>query len=174
MYEVWLTALLPDCLVQCHSGLRAARSCRHQAETGYEPFTPQQDVAVGRRYACEVEKQTPLCNDAKVHAYLTRLGTRLVAHLNTYGNTYPWEFHCVNDKAINAFALPGGFVFINRGVIEAADYEGELAAVMAHELSRVALRHGTNQATKAQYAPLGTGIAGIAGRVSFRAPRGIY
>ena len=72
---------------------------------------------------------------------------------------YPFEFHCVNDKAINAFALPGGYVFINRGAIEVADNEAQLAGVMAHELSHVALRHGTNQATKAQAAQGFLGIA---------------
>src|SRR5260221_1441051 len=77
---------------------------------------------------------------------------KLVAHLDTHGAQYPWEFHCVNDKAINAFALPGGYVFVNRGAIEAADNEAQLAGVMAHELSHVALRHGTNQATKAMLA----------------------
>jgi hypothetical protein len=65
----------------------------------------------------------------------------------------------VNDKAINAFALPGGYVFINRGAIEVADNEAQLAGVMAHELSHVALRHGTNQATKAEFA---SGVVGIA------------
>ena len=104
-----------------------------------------------------------MCNDPKVDAYLTKLGHRLIEHLNTRGVDYPWEFHCVNDKAVNAFALPGGFVFINRGAIEAADNEAQLAAIMAHELSHVALRHGTNQATKAQYAQLGAGIMGAAG-----------
>ena len=120
---------------------------------------------MGAKFAAEVEKTTSLCNDPKVDAYLTKLGMRVVDHLNTFGVSYPWEFHCVNDKAINAFALPGGYVFLNRGAIEAADYEAELAAVMAHEVSHVALRHGTNQATKAQYAQLGSGIAGIAGSV---------
>jgi len=61
---------------------------------------------------------------------------------------YPWEFHCVNDKEINAFALPGGYVFVNRGAIEAADNEAQLAAVMAHELSHVVMRHGTAQLSK--------------------------
>src|SRR5437899_741230 len=84
-----------------------------------------------------------------------RLGSKLPAG----GVQYPFEFHCVNDKAINAFALPGGYVFINRGVIESADNEAQLAAVMAHELSHVALRHGTNQATKAQAAQGFLGIA---------------
>src|SRR5207245_6468410 len=84
-------------------------------------------------------------NLPRADAYLTQLGKKLVAHLNTGGTEYPWEFHCVNDRSINAFALPGGFVFVNRGAIEVADNEAQLAAVMAHELSHVALRHGTNR-----------------------------
>jgi len=142
-----------------------ARADRTKLKPGMNAFSPQQDIQMGQKYAAEAEKQSPLCNDPKVDAYLTKLGHRLIQHLNTFGNEYPWEFHCVNDKAINAFALPGGFVFVNRGAIEAADYEAELAGVMAHELSHVALRHGTNQATKAQYAQIGSGIAGIAGGI---------
>src|SRR5438309_11643184 len=92
--------------------------------------------------------------------YLTQLGTRLAQKLPTSGVQYPFEFHCVNDKAINAFALPGGYVFVNRGAIEAADNEAQLAGVMAHELSHVALRHGTNQASKAMLAETGLGIFG--------------
>lgn len=142
-----------------------AQADRTKLKPGMNSFSPQQDIALGKQYAAQAEKQYPVCNDPKIDAYLTKLGQRLVDHLNTFGVQYPWEFHCVNDKAINAFALPGGFVIINRGAIGAADYEAELAAVMAHELSHVALRHGTNQATKAQYAQLGSGIAGIAGGI---------
>src|SRR6202011_3809028 len=78
----------------------------------------------------------------------------------TRGVQYPWEFHCVNSKEINAFALPGGFVFVNRVAIEVSDKKAEAPAVMAHELSHVALRHGTAQASKAQ---LAQGAAGIFG-----------
>ena len=122
-------------------------------------FSPQQDVEIGKSAARDAEKQLPLCNAPKVDAYLTELGMRLASKLPTGGVQYPFEFHCVNDKALNAFALPGGYVFINRGAIEAADNEGQLAGVMAHELSHVALRHGTNQATKAEATQ---GILGIA------------
>lgn len=133
---------------------------RTQLKPGWNMFSPQQDVQVGKQAALDAQKKLPLCNLPKADAYLTELGKKLVAHLNTGGVEYPWEFHCVNDRSINAFALPGGYVFVNRGTIEAADNEAELAAVMAHELSHVALRHGTNQATKAQVAQAGIGIFG--------------
>src|SRR6266481_62654 len=115
---------------------------RTTLKPGWNMFSPQQDVELGKRAALDAEKHLPLCNDPKVDAYLTQLGLKLVAKLPTGGVQYPFEFHCVNDKAINAFALPGGYVFINRGVIESADNEAQLAAVIAHELSHVALRHG--------------------------------
>ena len=137
-----------------------ASAQRTALKPGWNLFTPQQDIEVGKRAAADAAKQLPLCNAPKVDAYLTHLGMRLVAKLPTNGVSYPFEFHCVNDKAINAFALPGGYVFINRGAIEAADNEAQLAGVMAHELSHVALRHGTNQATKAEAAEGFLGIAG--------------
>jgi len=139
-----------------------ARGQRTQLKPGWNMFSPDQDVQVGRRAATDAQKQLPLCNSPRVDEYLTQLGSRLIAKLPTGGAQYPWEFHCVNDKAINAFALPGGFVFVNRGAIEIADNEAQLAGVMAHELSHVALRHGTNQATKAQ---MTEGILGIAGGI---------
>jgi len=133
---------------------------RTQLKPGWNMFSVQQDIAVGKQNAVQAERQLPLCNAPKVDAYLTELGMKLVAHLDTHGAQYPWEFHCVNDRAINAFALPGGYVFVNRGAIEAADNEAELAGVMAHELSHVALRHGTNQASKAELTQGGLGIVG--------------
>ena len=133
---------------------------RTSLKPGWNMFSPQQDVELGKRAAADAQRQLTLCNAPRVDAYLTQLGMKLAAKLPTRGVQYPFEFHCVNDKAINAFALPGGYVFINRGAIEAADNEAQLAAVMAHELSHVALRHGTNQATKAEAAQ---GILGIAG-----------
>ena len=136
-----------------------ASAQRTELKPGWNMFTPQQDIEVGKKAAADAAKQLPLCDDPKADAYLTQLGMRLVAKLPTNGVQYPFEFHCVNDKAINAFALPGGYVFINRGAIEAADNEAQLAGVMAHEISHVALRHGTNQASKAEFA---SGVLGIA------------
>jgi Zn-dependent protease with chaperone function len=133
---------------------------RTQLKPGWNLFSVQQDIAVGKENASQAMRQLPLCNSPKIDGYLAQLGMKLVAHLDTHGATYPWEFHCVNDRAINAFALPGGYVFVNRGAIEAADNEAQLAGVMAHEISHVALRHGTNQASKAQATQGFLGIAG--------------
>ena len=138
----------------------SASAQRTQLKPGWNKFSPQDDITLGKRAATDAEKQLPPCNAPKVDAYLTQLGTRLAQKLPTGGVQYPFEFHCVNDKAINAFALPGGYVFVNRGAIEAADNEAQLAGVMAHELSHVALRHGTNQASKAMLAETGLGIFG--------------
>ena len=144
-------------ILLCAPRLWAERS---QLKPPWNMYSPQTDIQVGKQNAQIIEKKMPLCNDPKVDAYLTQLGMKLVSKLPTRGVQYPWEFHCVNTKEINAFALPGGYVFINRGLIEAADNEGQLAAVMAHELSHVAMRHGTAQASKAQ---LAQGAAGIFG-----------
>ncbi len=133
---------------------------RTQFKEGWNFYSPQEDIQLGKQVAVDAEKQLPSCNAPKVDAYLTDLGKKLVAKLPTGGVEYPWEFHCVNDKEINAFALPGGYVFVNRGAIEVSDDEAQLAGVIAHELSHVALRHGTTEATKAQAAQAGVGILG--------------
>src|ERR1700736_6472572 len=140
-------------------GLSAQRS---QLKPPWNMYSPQTDIQLGKRNAEIIEKHVVLCKDPKVDAYLTELGLRLAAKPPTRGVQYPWEFHCVNSKEINAFALPGGFVFVNRGAIEVSDNEAQLAAVMAHELSHVALRHGTAQASKAQ---IMQGAAGIFGGI---------
>ena len=149
-------SVLAFCVLSCSSAVGQ----RTQLKPGWNMFSPQQDVQVGKQAADDAKRKLPMCNSPRADAYLTQLGKRLTDHLNTNSVQYPWEFHCVNDRSINAFALPGGYVFVNRGAIEAADNEAELAAVMAHELSHVALRHGTNQATKAQAAQAGVGIFG--------------
>ena len=148
------------CLAWVFLGASGLWAQRTQLKPPWNVYSPQADVQVGKQNAMLMERRLPLCDDPKVDAYLTQLGLRLVAKLPTRGVQYPWEFHCVNDKAINAFALPGGYVFVNRGAIEVSDNEAQLAAVMGHELSHVALRHGTAQASKAQ---LAQGAAGIFG-----------
>ncbi len=125
---------------------------------GFDFFSPKEDIALGERAAAQVPKQYPLLNDKRVDDYLQRLGMKLAAHAPFY--KYPYRYLCVNTEVLNAFALPGGFIYINRGIIENADNEGQLAAVMAHETSHVALRHGTNQASKAYGAQIGLGLLG--------------
>src|SRR5579863_9978003 len=133
---------------------------RTELKPPWNIYSPNTDIQVGKQNSDLMKQKLPLCNDPKIDQYLTNLGMKLVSKLDQRGATYPWEFHCVNDKSINAFALPGGYVFVNRGAIEAADNESQLAAVMGHELSHVTLRHGTAQATKAQFAQGAASIFG--------------
>ena len=130
-------------------------------------FTPEQDVEVGREAAAEVRKQYPIIRDDAINDYLERLGERLVAEAPRELDkpVFEYSFTPVNLKEINAFALPGGPMFVNRGMIEAASSEGEVAGVMAHELAHVLLRHGTANATKAQGFQLGALAGAIAGAV---------
>ena len=146
--------------VVCCLIVPSARAQRTQFKPGWNFYSPTDDIALGKEVAVDAEKQLPSCHAPKVDAYLTGLGRKLTAKLPTGGVQYPWEFHCVNDKEINAFALPGGYVFVNRGAIEVSDDEAQLAGVMAHELAHVVLRHGTEEATKAQAAQAGVGILG--------------
>src|SRR5690349_4700661 len=76
---------------------------RTKLKPGWNLFSVQQDIVVGKQNAVQAAKQLPPCNAPKVDAYLTQLGMKLSAHLDTHGAQYPWEFHCVNDRAINAF-----------------------------------------------------------------------
>src|SRR6266550_8550664 len=130
-------------------------------------FSPQDDVKVGRQAAQEVEQQLPLLRDPDVSSYVERVGQRLAASIPPQFQhpEFRYYFKVVNASDINAFALPGGPMYVNRGMIEAARSEGEMAGVMAHELSHVALRHGTAQATKAQKYSLLAGILGVGGAV---------
>ncbi|MDE3136732.1 MAG: M48 family metalloprotease [Acidobacteriota bacterium] len=134
-------------------GLAPAVSAdRTRLQPGWDLFSPEQDIQIGKRLAAEVPKQMTLLNDPRVDNYLNEIGRTLVPHAP--GFKYPYEYRCVNSAAINAFALPGGYIYINRGVIEAASTESELAGVMAHETAHVALRHGTSQASKAYIAEI--------------------
>jgi hypothetical protein len=137
------------------------------AQTNIQPrknsYTPAQDVALGREAAAEVRQQLPLLNDRAATSLVERIGDRLVDQIpgEFRQPAFRYSFDVVNLKEINAFALPGGPMFLNRGMIEAARTDAEVAGVMAHELSHVILRHGTLQASKGQKFQLGA----IAGQV---------
>jgi beta-barrel assembly-enhancing protease len=130
-------------------------------------YTPEQDVELGRQAAAEALKQYPVIKDPAIAAYLDRLGKRLVesAPRELNNPVFEYSFTPINVKEINAFALPGGPMFVNRGMFEAAATEGEVIGVMAHELSHVLLRHGTANATKAQGFQWGQLAGAITGAV---------
>ncbi len=130
-------------------------------------YTPEQDVEIGREAAAEVRREYPIITDRQIDDYLDRIGRQLVeaAPANLKHAAFEYSFTPVNLKDINAFALPGGPMFVNRGMFDAASAEGEVVGVMAHELAHVLLRHGTANATKAQGFQLGALAGAIAGAV---------
>lgn len=113
-------------------------------------YKVQDDVKIGRDAAREVEQQFPILNDSEVNRYIQNVGDRLVRAIPPQYQqpAFDYQFRVVNARDINAFALPGGPMYVNRGMIVAAKSEGEMAGVMAHEISHVALRHATANATK--------------------------
>jgi Zn-dependent protease with chaperone function len=129
-----------------------------QPTAGFNLFSVEQDVEIGRQSAVEAERQLPMLKNRNVDAYLNKVVRKLAAQAP--GARYPYAIKAVNDSAINAFALPGGPMYVNRGLFEAARSEAELAGVLAHEMAHVALRHGTHQASKAYLGQAGLGILG--------------
>lgn len=106
----------------------------------------EEEWQLGNQLAREVESQVRLNNDPQVNAYVRQMGQRIVS--NTSFANLPWNFHVVDDPAINAFAIPGGHVYVNTGLIQNADNASELAGVMAHEISHVLARHSTEQISR--------------------------
>jgi hypothetical protein len=136
----------------------AVAEAQTRVKPGFNLFSPEQDIQIGQESAAQAEQQLPIVNDQQVNDYVNRLGQRLAA--NAGGPGFQYRFRVVNASDINAFALPGGFIYVNRGVLEQARNDGEVAGVLAHEISHVALRHGTHQASKAYLAQAGIGILG--------------
>src|ERR1041385_4395184 len=137
----------------------AASFAQTQISYHSNKYKPSDDVKLGREAAAQAEQQFPLLRDERVDSYVESVGQRLVAAIPTEFQhpEFRYYFKVVNASDINAFALPGGPMYVNRGMLEPQPTEGEMAGVMAHELSHVALRHGTAQATKAQKYALGAG-----------------
>jgi len=139
---------------------------RYKPTTGRNAFSTQQEIEVGQQAAAETDKKMPLLpeNDP-ISRYISNLGQRLAA--KAPGDKWPYRFRVVRQKEINAFALPGGPIYINVGTIQAAENEAQLAGVMAHEIAHVVQRHATRAATKQMYAqvPLAV-LGGLLGRSS--------
>jgi hypothetical protein len=136
----------------------AIANAQTNVKAGFNLFSPSDDAQIGAQSAVAAEQQLPIVRDGSVNAYVDRIGQRLAA--NAGGPQFHYQFKVVNASDINAFALPGGYIYVNRGVLEQARNEGEVAGVLAHEISHVALRHGTHQASKAYLAQAGIGILG--------------
>lgn len=130
-------------------------------------YKPSEDVEIGKKTAVEVEKQLPVLRDDQITSTVAAVGRRLVNRIpsNVRHSEFRYSFKVINVRDINAFALPGGPMYVNRGMIESAASEGEMAGVMAHELSHVALRHGTAQATKATKYEFGGLVGQIVGQI---------
>jgi hypothetical protein len=116
---------------------------------GYNFYSPQEDAQLGKESSAQMDKQLPLLNDSGGLKYLNGLGKKLVAFAPNNHAEYAWQFKIVNSAEINAFALPGGYIYVNRGVFEAAENEAQLAGVIAHESGHVVMRHGTHIASQA-------------------------
>jgi len=130
-------------------------------------YSPAQDVQMGREAAAQADKQLKILRDPQTTAFLEKIGRRIIdaAPASMQHPEFRYTFKVVDAKEINAFALPGGPTYFNRGMFIAAKSEGEVAGVLAHELSHVLLRHGTAQATKATPYEIGTIAGQILGAV---------
>ncbi len=118
-----------------------------EIKPGWNLFSPAQDVEMGKEAAQEIEKEVQILDDRTLTNYVAGIGKRLAA--NSQAPDYPYTFKVVAEPSINAFALPGGPIYVHSGLIAAADNEAQLAGVMAHEIAHVALRHSTNRVSKA-------------------------
>ena len=126
---------------------------------GFNVFSQKQDVQLGQQYSQEINKEMPVLPDNNpLTRYVQRIGQSLVAQLPQ--NPYQYGFHVVQQKEINAFALPGGPVYVNVGTLQAADNEAQVAGVIAHEISHVYMRHSTRQASKQVLAQVPLAVLG--------------
>lgn len=111
-------------------------------------LSTQQEAQLGAEYATQINQQLPIVRDAAVNYYINQLGNSIAQRVDPHGFTY--RFFVVNAPEVNAFALPGGYIYINRGLIERADNLAELAGVLGHEIGHVVERHSAEQISKAQ------------------------
>lgn len=116
----------------------------------------QQEVQMGQQEAQQVNSQLPMVQDAVIQNYVNALGQRIAR--TTSRSDLDWQFHVVNSDVVNAFALPGGFIYVNRGVLARASNMSEVAGVLGHEIEHVVRRHSVQQLEQAQGANVGVGI----------------
>lgn len=139
---------------------RAVTEPYYQPHYCNDAFTYPQEIAEGRKAEQQVYKQMKVLPDSSpITQYIQQVGAKLTAYAPGY--KWPYRFHVVQSKEINAFALPGGAVFVNTGTIVAAQNESELAGVMAHEISHVVQRHSTCNQTKQSKSSVGWGLVDL-------------
>lgn len=147
------SVLLPILItVSLVSGCATGKS----AVGGFNLISVSEEKQLGEKFATEIEKQHKVVTDPEVQAFINRVGKRLLTGVQKV--EFPYTFKVVEDKSINAFAVPGGYTYINTGLIKAADSETELASVMAHEINHVVARHSTRQMTQRYGYSLVTGL----------------
>jgi predicted Zn-dependent protease len=120
-------------------------------------ISQQQEVQMGQQYATQTNSQLPIVGDAAINQYLNSLGMQIASH--TSRSDLQWHFYLVNSDVVNAFALPGGFIYVNRGIVEHADRMDELAGVIGHEIGHVVRRHSVKQMEQMQGANVGLALA---------------
>ncbi len=120
---------------------------------GLNLYSIEKEIALGKQFADEIERQAKIVRDPIVAEYVNRLGQNLARHSDS---KFPFTFKVIESPEINAFALPGGFCFVNTGLLLEAETEAEVAGVLAHEIAHVAARHGTRQASRGTLANLAT------------------
>ncbi len=120
---------------------------------GVNFYSLEKEIALGKQLAQEIERQAKIVDDPVIAEYVNRIGQNLVRNSDA---KVPFTIKVIDGEEVNAFALPGGFFFVNSGLILRAESEAELAGVMAHEIAHVAARHGTRQATRGQLVNLAT------------------
>lgn len=126
---------------------------------GLDFYSIEKEIALGKQMAQQVERQAKIIKDPVIAEYINRVGQNLVRNSDA---KVPFTIKVIDSDEVNAFALPGGFFFVNSGLIMQADSEAELAGVMGHEIAHVAARHGTKQATRGELAQIGMIAAAIA------------
>ena len=158
------SALFPSLLlVGLGAGLAAGPlGCARNPVTGKSELSlvsESQEIQMGQEGAKEVAQTIGLYNDARVQSYVAEIGKRMAAESER--PNLPWEFHVVDDASVNAFAIPGGFIYVTRGLMGSINSEAELATVVGHEIAHVTNRHSVQQISKSQLAQLGLGVGSI-------------
>ena len=144
------------------AALAVGLACARNPVTGKNEIalvSEGQEIEMGKQAAQEVAQTMGFVNNAGLESYVSAIGMKMAKASER--PDLPWEFHVVDDAAVNAFALPGGFIYVTRGLLTSINDEAELATVMGHEIGHVTPRHSVEQMSKAQLAQLGLGLGSV-------------